>query len=758
MSKFPIRISTKKLQIQEVDMSTPRVKNGEKSNFILIYGKNGIGKTTLSECLRIPDMNKNKYDIKQINLNEWENLIFCVYNKHFVNENIFSYSDVKPITGLFNIIIGNKLINQFNELNKAIEEVKEYKELVTVSNANIKTKEAELNGKMETIIKNIGGDYKNKIDLNDDDIIKKINELNEKIPKSLSEEDYQRLDTYIEDIDNIVDIDKVIYAINYQFKILNPEEEKSIFNFVEFIETGKEWYKIGLKAIEHTNNICPFCKQELSKVSINLINNYKKYIFDNSQKELEKMISDNINMIDRIMDLIKRNNDISNNKKMNNNFKIDANIEKELKLKIDILKNNLKNKLNALEFKPDIDIENFKKAILNYSQYIKQKNKDINSYNSDIDYKIKSRELALENKENINKEIGYYQYLKNNRDDVNNLLKEIKELEDLISKSKGEYEKSQNHYVNITNEMKKLSADYEKLSKEEINKYSDKINYILKKFDIGFQIETNLNINTKRNNIDSIGDINAQYKIKRLNNEDVDGKLLNYSLSESEKNILGISFFLAQLPENSKENSIVVFDDPMSSFDISRSSEIAKYITNDMKEFKYIIILTHNIEFASKLYYRTSGKIFCLELYEDNARVKLKNSDEFIGIDKLIEAFLYLLRAKEREDYFSMKNCERAILDIILSNAYLCNIDNSGDLKEYYRLISLGKSMEDGRKFSFFRDLKNKGILAELVDLYDGLSTDLHLSNSDCILSDSNEELPRIVNNGFETIRKYFIS
>ncbi|WP_288521311.1 AAA family ATPase [uncultured Brachyspira sp.] len=758
MSKFPIRISTKKLQIQEVDMSTPRVKNGEKSNFILIYGKNGIGKTTLSECLRIPDMNKNKYDIKQINLNEWENLNFCVYNKHFVNENIFSYDTVKPITGLFNIIIGNKLINQFNELNKTIEEVKEYKELVTVSNANIKTKEAELNGKMETLIKNIGENYKNKIDLNDDDIIKRINELNEKIPKSLSEEDYQRLDTYIEDIDNIVDIDKIIYAINYQFNILNPEEEKSIFNFVEFIETGKEWYKIGLKAIEHTNNICPFCKQELSKVSINLINNYKKYIFDNSQKELEKMISDNINMIDRIMDLIKRNNDISNNKKMNNNFKIDANIEKELKLKIDILKNNLKNKLNALEFKPDIDIENFKKAILNYSQYIKQKNKDINSYNSYIYYKMNERELALKNEENINKEIGYYQYLKNNRDDVNNLLKEIKELEDLISKSKEEYEKSQNHYVNITNEMKKLSANYETLSKDEINKYSDKINDILKKFDIGFQIETNLNINTKRNNIDSIGDINAQYKIKRLNNEDVDGKLLNYSLSESEKNILGISFFLAQLPENSKENSIIVFDDPMSSFDISRSSEIAKYITNDMKEFKYIIILTHNIEFASKLYYRTSGKIFCLELYEYNARVKLKNSDEFIGIDKLIEAFLYLLRAKEREDYFSMKNCERAILDIILSNAYLCNIDNSEDLKEYYRLISLGKSMEDGRKFSFFRNLKNKGILAELVDLYDGLSTDLHLSNSDCILSDSNEELPRIVNNGFETIRKYFIS
>ena len=36
MSKFPIRISTKKLQIQEVDMSTPREKNGENSNFILI--------------------------------------------------------------------------------------------------------------------------------------------------------------------------------------------------------------------------------------------------------------------------------------------------------------------------------------------------------------------------------------------------------------------------------------------------------------------------------------------------------------------------------------------------------------------------------------------------------------------------------------------------------------------------------------------------------------------------------------------------
>lgn len=757
MSKFPISISTKKLQIQEVDMSMPRVKNGEKSNFILIYGKNGIGKTTLSECLRIPDMNKNKYDIKQINLNEWENLNFCVYNKHFVNENIFSYDSVKPITGLFNIIIGNKLINQFNELNKTIEEVKEYKELVTASNANIKTKETELNGKMETLIKYIGEDYKNKIDLNDDDIIKKINELNEKIPKSLSEEDYQRLDKYIEDIDNIVDIDKIMSAINYKFNRLNPEEEKSIFNFVEFIETGKEWYKIGLKAIEHTNNICPFCKQELSEASINLINNYKKYIFDNSQKELEKIINDNINMIDKLIDLIKRNNDISNNKKMNNDFKIDANIEKELKLKINILKNDLKNKLNILEFKPNIDIENFKKSILNYFQYIKQKNKDINTYNSDIDYKINERELALKNEENINKEIGYYQYLKNNRDEINNLLNEIKELENLIFNSKEEYKKSQNYYNNITNKMRELSANYEELSKEEINKYSDKINDILNKFDAGFQIEANLNINTKKNNINNIGDIKANYQIKRLNNEDVNGELLNYSLSESEKNILGISFFLAQLPENSKENYIVIFDDPMTSFDISRSGEIAKYITK-MKEFKYIIVLTHNIEFASRLYYRTSGKIFCLELYEDNSRVKLKNSDEFIGIDKLIEEFIYLLKAKEIKDYSAMKNYERSILDIILSNACLCNIDNSKELKEHYLLISTGKSLVKGGKFSFFKDLKDKGILAELVDLYDDLSIELHSSNSDYILSDSNEELPRIVNKGFETIRKYFIS
>lgn len=757
MSKFPISISTKKLQIQEVDMSTPRVKNGEKSNFILIYGKNGIGKTTLSECLRIPDMNKNKYDIKQINLNEWENLNFCVYNKHFVNENIFSYDTVKPITGLFNIIIGNKLINQFNELNKTIEEVKEYKELVTASNANIKTKETELNGKMETLIKYIGEDYKNKIDLNDDDIIKKINELNEKIPKSLSEEDYQRLDKYIEDIDNIVDIDKIMSAINYKFNRLNPEEEKSIFNFVEFIETGKEWYKIGLKAIEHTNNICPFCKQELSEASINLINNYKKYIFDNSQKELEKIIDDNINMIDKLIDLIKRNNDISNNKKMNNDFKIDANIEKELKLKINILKNDLKNKLNILEFKPNIDIENFKKSILNYFQYIKQKNKDINTYNSDIDYKINERELALKNEENINKEIGYYQYLKNNIDEINNLLNEIKELENLIFNSKEEYKKSQNYYNNITNKMRELSANYEELSKEEINKYSDKINDILNKFDAGFQIEANLNINTKKNNINNIGDIKANYQIKRLNNEDVNGELLNYSLSESEKNILGISFFLARLPENSKENYIVIFDDPMTSFDISRSGEIAKYITK-MKEFKYIIVLTHNIEFASRLYYRTSGKIFCLELYEDNSRVKLKNSDEFIGIDKLIEEFIYLLKAKEIKDYSAMKNYERSILDIILSNACLCNIDNSKELKEHYLLISTGKSLVKGGKFSFFKDLKDKGILAELVDLYDDLSIELHSSNSDYILSDSNEELPRIVNKGFETIRKYFIS
>lgn len=755
MNRFPLFIINKKLEIKAFDMNVPKVKNGEKSNIILIYGINGIGKTTFSECIRIQD-NSNKYGIIKIELNEWKENNFYVYNKHFVNENVFSDNSVKDITNLCNIILGKKLIEESKNINDISNKVKEYKSFSDNSNAELKSNEMKLKECIEILTNKLGQDYLLKIDLGNNDILKKLEELNNKIPKDISEESYKKFNLYDNDILNIVDFDKIESAINYKLDFLTSEDEKKLFNFIDFIATGKQWYEIGLKALEHTNNVCPFCKQKIGNESEKIISKYKETIFDNSRKELELIIEDLYKELDKLENIILKNNSISDTID-NIDLKISIDIASKLKNNINNLKDYIHNKINNNQFTCYFKLENFKNIILEYDKDLNNKNNLISLYNDDITKKIHEREIALENKKNIEYEILCYQYLYTNREEVENLLSNKKELENYVNKYREEHKNYKKKYDDFSKELINMSDNYKKLAKEEIDKYANKINSILSHFLSNLRIESSLDINTKRTNKNTIGNITTQYKIIRNNKENVNGAFINYELSESEKNILGLSFFLAQLPDNEDDmkKSIVVFDDPMTSFDISKSSLLSKYICNKV-HFKYIIVLTHNVEFATKLYYRKSGQLYCLELYEYDNRTRIRNSDDFIGVEKLIKEFMSLLKSKNEQNYGDMKNYERSILDIILSNAYLFTIDDHDKLKEYYRLISVGKSKETGEKFSFFKELKQNGILTELVDLYNDLSIELHSSNTSYVLSDCNEELPSLVNRGFDMIKKYF--
>ena len=68
-----------------------------------------------------------------------------------------------------------------------------------------------------------------------------------------------------------------------------------------------------------------------------------------------------------------------------------------------------------------------------------------------------------------------------------------------------------------------------------------------------------------------------------------------YSLSEGDKSALALAFFLSKLEvEGNVQDKIIVFDDPVSSFDLNRkSSTINKLIISDRKlgNFLYSLII-----------------------------------------------------------------------------------------------------------------------------------------------------------------------
>ncbi len=88
--KLDITLKSKVLNINPINFDTEFIKKvvGKDKDTkevkypsnILIYGDNGIGKTTFSECFRIQDINNNLYDVQNINLGSFKDYHFYVYN------------------------------------------------------------------------------------------------------------------------------------------------------------------------------------------------------------------------------------------------------------------------------------------------------------------------------------------------------------------------------------------------------------------------------------------------------------------------------------------------------------------------------------------------------------------------------------------------------------------------------------------------------------------------------------------------------
>lgn len=80
------------------------------------------------------------------------------------------------------------------------------------------------------------------------------------------------------------------------------------------------------------------------------------------------------------------------------------------------------------------------------------------------------------------------------------------------------------------------------------------------------------------------------------------GRKIKYSLSEGDKSAFAFSFFLAQLEKGDVSQKIVVFDDPISSFDQSRRNATINQLMAISSRCKQLFISTHDIHFAKAVF------------------------------------------------------------------------------------------------------------------------------------------------------------
>ena len=186
-------------------------------------------------------------------------------------------------------------------------------------------------------------------------------------------------------------------------------------------------------------------------------------------------------------------------------------------------------------------------------------------------------------------------------------------------------------FLNITEEFKTLSEkidyfiDYNNSVAQSINKSNkelaeiimeseNEINGCLKKLGLQYEIEINKN-EVIENGVD---DKSSYVFLKSTSGTDISETIAN-TLSYGEKSTLSFAIFIQQIKNKSTNNSIIILDDPISSYDIFRrytSIDILRTLKD--VEYKKIIILTHESSFTISLINNMKNFITPLILNETN--------------------------------------------------------------------------------------------------------------------------------------------
>lgn len=244
-----------------------------------------------------------------------------------------------------------------------------------------------------------------------------------------------------------------------------------------------------------------------------------------------------------------------------------------------------------------------------YNQNVNEFNELINKKKNEIgEYKLDIEKDKLNIYENSLKRFD----LK-----VNNLCEKWKEQDKL--------------HKTIENDKKQKRENHKKRFETFVTSFAKYINGNLEKFTDDFKI-----VFEKPNFIGGKPNINYYIDLKgtkiELGSTKTDEKKASFknTLSEGDKTTLAFAMFLATLISKRDElpKKVIVIDDPISSLDIHRISATTQRITSLVEKMNaQVIVLTHNLLFAQKLWQTSNIEILPLELSNENGSSILKKWD-----------------------------------------------------------------------------------------------------------------------------------
>jgi len=226
-----------------------------------------------------------------------------------------------------------------------------------------------------------------------------------------------------------------------------------------------------------------------------------------------------------------------------------------------------------------------------------------------------------------------------------------------------------------------------------------------------------------------------------------------YSMSEGDKSTIALCFFLARLQILGISDKIIVFDDPLSSFDYSRRNSTIFHLSKIANSAVQFILLTHDLAFAADFSDKCAFIDQITLKIENNGQTSFLaphniNADFLTSTQKDIEVIKQFLKSGANSEYDRREviRCIRPVLEGVFKSKYFDLISNNiwlGDIIDLIRKSTIGTRLHHLVE-----------VVDDVIELNDYTKSYHHASGNGKSVAIDNEELRRYVNLLMKTIDK----
>lgn len=615
----------------------------EYHRFCLIYGKNGSGKSTISQAFDTVEQNNQSLIASQIidksgaavdlTNEDQKNNIF-VFNEEYVNSKV----KIKD-NGLDAIV----LLGKAKDIDEKLEKAKRINEKLKGRQSKYQEEFQKYNDKQNT-------DNPEKYK---DDIIKILKEKFGNRWKQINNRERISGDVCsFESAENIINafaIDTNANELknNFDKKLKSYKDIRSDFNFTEEIKqlnfedikqlllyqveqkqlsTREEEIKRAIAEADHVvtknimesdKDICPYCFQKLT-------DEYKKEILSSLETIFNPDIQNHQEKLENKKQEIQ--NSLNNLKNLPDMDKLDKDLFDAIKIQINTCQTEVTEKLNQKIQNPFIALNldvNFDSLVDELNQNLEQLEKKRQTF---MVQKDRANELKQE-LEKLNNQIAYCEI----KDDFKYYEKKL-EIKKTLDSNR---EHNDKRLECITSKISKLNAQ-----NEQINIAQDKINEYLKYI---FFKEGRLELSENQ----------GQYVLKSNGN-----RVKAKDISTGERNAIALSYFFTEIfkGENSEEfytkPKFIVIDDPISSFDFENRVGMMSFLNYQIHKImtgcnkSKMIILTHDLMSAFDIQ-KIIGSL---------PQIKINDKNEVIFIQRELKNQKLVYFGKKYSEYKTLLN------------------------------------------------------------------------------------------------------